>query len=134
MFGTYGLRHSTRKRTDVVIEKAVREPYHMVAAQAPGRRGAPKMMEPTRFSRERLEGAGRRERASVPNPPRLSAPAASREPSEWAWTATSWSARWSWALTRPACLEHQAGLSFNRDILLTGLGWSHFPRAVLFPS
>ena len=55
-FGRYGRRRSTRRRTDVVVETAVRGAYHMVAAQAPGRRGAPTMMEPTRYTCKRLEG------------------------------------------------------------------------------
>ena len=55
-FGRYGRRHSRRRRTDVVVETAVRGAYHMVAAQALGRRGAPTMMEPTRYTCKRLEG------------------------------------------------------------------------------
>ena len=55
-FGRYGRRHSRRRRTEVVVETAVRGAYHFVTAQAPDRRGAPTMMEPTRYTRERLEG------------------------------------------------------------------------------
>ena len=55
-FGRYGRRHSRRRRTEVVVETAVRGAYHFVTAQAPDRRGAPTMMEPTRYMCKRLEG------------------------------------------------------------------------------
>ena len=55
-FGRYGRRHSRRTRTEVVVETAVRGAYHFVTAQAPDRRGAPTMMEPTRYTCKRLEG------------------------------------------------------------------------------